>query len=546
MKRNFLFFSFLFLMSAFVNLSSLKAKDGQGIAYYNAGFPQSAKTLLLEELVAGSANQAETCFYLGNIYFEESKQDSASFYFKKGLAADPMSALNTIGLAMLQIKTNSVAADQDIENALKGKNKKDADLIIAAARAYLVNGRIEKASLYQERAQKAKPKYAPAFVLLGDIELAQEKVGDACRNYEQAIYFDAACKEAYIKYARAYKGVNTALSIEMLGRLKEQVPTFLLAEKELADIYYSTNDFDKAAEAYDRFLQSGNYTTQDLTKYAMTLFLSHNFAKSLEVAKIGLAKNPRNPVFNRLAMYNNTDLKQYDEAIKAADLFFNQSDKPDFSYLDYMYYGHALRETKQFDSAIVQYESALKLDSTKVDLWKDISEMYDAKSDYNNAISSYAKYMNALSADKKTPDVIIAFGKMYYSQSSVPTISAEIKKDALIKADSLFAQVASLEPDNYRGNFWRARTNSIIDEDSTKISAKPLQGLAKPFYEETAKIVEAKADPRYNSVAVECYSYLGYYYLVKEDYPVSKSYWNKILVIDPTNVTAKKALEGIK
>jgi len=533
-------------MSAFVSLSSLKAKDGQGIAYYNAGFPHSAKALLLEDLVAGSANQAEACFYLGNIYFEESKQDSASFYFKKGLVADPTSALNTIGLAMLQIKTNSAVADQDIDNALKGKNKKDADLIIAAARAYLVNGHIEQAALYQERAQKAKAKYAPVFVLLGDIELAREKVGDACRNYEQAIYFDATCKEAYIKYARAYKGVNTALSIEMLGRLKEQVPTFLLADKELADIYYSTNDFDKAAEAYDRFLQSGNYTTQDLTKYAMTLFLSHNFAKSLEVANMGHAKNPRNPVFNRLAMYNNTDLKQYDEAIKAADLFFNQSDKPDFSYLDYMYYGHALRETKQFDSAIVQYEKALDLDSTKVDLWKDISDMYDAKSDYNNAIATYLKYMNALSADKKTPDVIIALGKMYYSQSSLPSITVEVKKDILIKADSLFAQVASLEPDNYRGNFWRARTNSIIDEDSTKISAKPLQGLAKPFYEETAKIVESKADPRYNSVAVECYSYLGYYYLVKEDYPVSKSYWNKILVIDPTNVTAKKALEGIK
>ena len=42
------------------------------------------------------------------------------------------------------------------------------------------------------------------------------------------------------------------------------------------------------------------------------------------------------------------------------------------------------------------------------------------------------------------------------------------------------------------------------------------------------------------------YSYLGYYYLLKSDYPTSKEFWNKILAIDPTNATAKKALEGIK
>ena len=34
----------------------------------------------------------------------------------------------------------------------------------------------------------------------------------------------------------------------------------------------------------------------------------------------------------------------------------------------------------------------------------------------------------------------------------------------------------------------------------------------------------AKNEPRYNSALIECYSYLGYYYLLKSDYPVSKEY----------------------
>lgn len=64
---------------------------------------------------------------------------------------------------------------------------------------------------------------------------------------------------------------------------------------------------------------------------------------------MGLKKNARHAAFNRLAMYNYTDLKRFDEAIKAADAFFTESDKADYSYLDYMYYGHLLEALKKYD-----------------------------------------------------------------------------------------------------------------------------------------------------------------------------------------------------
>ncbi|MDC1595814.1 hypothetical protein POY66_12455, partial [Phocaeicola vulgatus] len=67
----------------------------------------------------------------------------------------------------------------------------------------------------------------------------------------------------------------------------------------------------------------------------------------------------------------------------------------------------------------------------------------------------------------------------------------------------------------------------------------------KPYYEAALSILEQKPDS-IKSVLVECNSYLGYYYFVKEDYNQSKLYWNKILEIDPGNETATKALQGIK
>ena len=38
----------------------------------------------------------------------------------------------------------------------------------------------------------------------------------------------------------------------------------------------------------------------------------------------------------------------------------------------------------------------------------------------------------------------------------------------------------------------------------------------------------------------------GYYYFVKEDVANSKTYWEKILAIDPEHEVAKRALEAMK
>jgi len=538
MKRIFYPLSFIFTMCLVVNVSSVRAATTHGIAYYNAGFPQVAKSLLLDELITSKENHADVCFYLGNIYFEENKKDSAALYFNKGLVADPLNSLNTVGLSMLKIKSNPQAAELEINSALKLKNNKgNVDLIIAAGRAFLVNGVLDKAVVYQEQAKKLKPKYAPVYVLLGDVELAKANTGGACSNYEMAIYYDDACKEAYIKYARAYKNVNTPLAIEKLNVLKQKDPSFLLVDRELADIYYSTNDFVKAAEYYGNYLKTGNSNVLDLTKYASTLFFKGDFAKSLEVVKLGLVKAPRNSAFNRMAMYDNVALKNYDEALTAADLFFNKSENPDISYYDYTYYGQALRAKKQYDLAIEQYNKAIKYDSTQVAVWKEISDMYAEKHDTVSSISAYEKYMSLSKPEKIDGVMILGLGKLYYGLGN--STAADVKKNALLKADSLFAKVASLEPDNYLGDFYRAQVNSALDPETT-------QGLAKPYFEATAALIEKKTDAaRYNSVLNTCYSYLGIYYFKNNNNVQSSLYFNKVLVIDPKNALALKVIEAI-
>ena len=208
---------------------------------------------------------------------------------------------------------------------------------------------------------------------------------------------------------------------------------------------------------------------------------------------------------------------------------------------------------KKYDDAVVQYEKAVKMDPTKTDLFKNISSAYEQKNDYKKAISAYQKYYASLDKEKQTPDLQFQFGRLYYGAGTQPdslAITVEERKQALMSADSTFHAIAEAAPDSYLGNFWRARANSALDPETT-------QGLAKPFYEEVAALLESKNDPHYNSALVECYSYLGYYYLLAIENPALKAeakankdksieYWSKILAIDPANATAKRALDGIK
>lgn len=537
MKRIFLF---AILSIGTFSLSAAEvAQAAQGIAYYNAGFAQVAKPLLIKENATDTLTLSETSFYLGNIYFQENKLDSAAFYFRKGLRSRKPNNFNPIGLIMLKIKINPREASMDFLNLSRFPfNRRNIDFYIAVSRAYLYNGHLEGADIFLERAKSINVRYSGVAVLAGDILVAKNNIGEACSNYEMAILYDPNCKEAYIKYARAYKAVNPALAIEKLNELKAKEPSFLLAERELGDTYYATNDFKKATQAYDNYLKSGNTGIGDFINYATSVLYSKDYAKALEVSLLGLQKAPRNPVFARIALFSCVSLEKYDDALKYGDMLFNKSEKPILAYYDFANYATALSAKKQYDLAIELYKKAYKVDSAQVAIFKEISDLYESKEDYPNSIAAYKKYLSLIPEDKTTSDMIVALAKKYYSYGGLETTPADIKKLDLLAADSLFAKVAVMEPTNYRANFYRARTNLALDPDYQT-------DIAKGFYEQTLTLVESKADVRFNSVIIESSRYLGAYYFQKKDYVKSKTYWNKILAIEPKNELALKLVDAI-
>ena len=442
------------------------------------------------------------------------------------------------------IKTNPEMAEEQADDLLKGKNKKNVDLVLAIGRAYLDAGQLEQADDYVKLAKKADSKSAAVSIFEGDIAVARNDPGAASQRYEEAIYFDPNCKEAYLKYADIYKAANWTLATSKLEELRAIDPQSVEVDRKLAEIYSSAGQMKEAAEAYSRFAEGDQATEKDLVNYSFALFLNHEFEKSLAVADLGLQKNPQHAVFNRLRMYNFIDLKRYDEAKQAADAFFSACKEEDLTYLDFLYHGTLLEALKMYNEAAASLEKAYDMNKDRTEVLRQISSSYEGAEKYPEAIAAFNKYVETLPEEQRTPDLTFELGRLYYAEGTTAdsvNYTPEMKKEALLQADSAFAKLAELVPDNYLGNFWRARTNSALDPETT-------EGLAKPYYEQVATMLEekAKTEPRYNRYIIECYRYLGYYYLVTEDYEKSKEYWNKILTIDPEDAIATKALEGIK
>ena len=218
----------------------------------------------------------------------------------------------------------------------------------------------------------------------------------------------------------------------------------------------------------------------------------------------------------RLLMYDAVELEKYDLAKEYAESFMNEGGDAKYIYLDYVYYGRLMSNLGEKEKAYAQLEKALEIDPTKVEMYKELGELYERDGDYINAIRQYQNFIDK-GEDKVTLSDFFTVGKLnYYAASDTAAVYAA---------------------DNYLGHFWLARTNSLKDPESTL-------GLAKPHYEKVIEILEAAG--RNQNQLIEAYRYLGYYYYVTGKLAESIPYWEKILTIKPDDAVAKQALEGIK
>ncbi len=541
------------ILSLMISISAF-AQNSAGVEYFKLGEMKLAKNVLTNET---SQNPAQAYYYLGEIAFKSGNMAEAKANYEKSVAADPDGALGQIGMAKLELKSNTKEADKTLAVIAK-KNKKDINIILEIAQAYLDNGMEKEALEKAQDAKKIDKKSAWGYVFEGDILVKQKKAGEAAAQYDQAINFDPNCAIAYIKNAQVYSGINSQTAISMLKKAIEIRPDYAITNKYLGDLYYISGFYPQAIEAYTKYFANGDYSIEDIVRYAAAEYFTKNYTDAEKLISEGINRDPNNFVLHRLLMYTQNEEEKYEDGLATAEKFFSieRKDVDTSTYIvqDYTTYANILQKVGKIDEAIPQYTKAIELDKTKITLYKDLAKALADEDKPGDAAKIFDEYIK-LAGDAVEANDFFQLGRYCYMAARALSESSDEediakKKEYISKGDTAFATVAERIEDSYLGNFWRARIQTIADPEST-------EGLAKPYYEAAIAIIKSKENQNNARELVEAYTYLSYYYYLQWDAAIKAKKTNEaleakakmkentdnLLEIDPENGTGQQFLK---
>lgn len=517
-----------------------------GTEFFLLGEYKAAKEFFNNHL---ANNPEEANFFLGEIAFLEGDVNAAKAYYDKGLAANPESVMNKIGLVKLTVKANPKEAGKEYKDIAK-QNKKDAKTHLLIARAYFDAGDKSAANDYLEKARKIDKKNPELYILQGDMTIA-DNPGQAAGFYDQAVYFDPNFTLGYIKSSKVYAAINTALAIDKLEKVIQVNPDYKLAYKYLGEANIKASSFQQAADAYAKYFSFGDYSLGDIINYSSVLFSQGRFEESVSMIQTGLKRDPNNYILHRLWMFNLADMKEYGQGLEVAEKFFTLPNENPHIIADYTTYAKILKELKQFDKALEYFHKAEEVaqdgnPSQLPTIYSEMSGLYKSARQYDLASFYQEKYMELQDPTKVSMLDFYDLGNMFYEyarrvDSTIvedPIQLREVKELYVHKADSIYDVMIERIPDNYLGYQGKARAHSVLDPEST-------EGIAKPYYEKLLEVLLAQDDPNKNAL-IETYSYLGYFYYLKDDREMGIPLWKKLLELDPTNQNATLVLDSWK
>ena len=567
MKRNHLIAT-IFLL--FISLGAWSQVDRGIELFLLEDFEQAKKAF--EQSTSQSADISY--YYLGEIALRNNKAAEAASYFEKGIAADPNAVLSRIGKTKLELKSSPNDLKKEIR-AITNKNKKRPEVFLAAAKAYLDNNMSSEVTDALSGARKANKAYPYIYIFEGDLLKAKNQPGNAATQYEQAINFDPKSTIAYIKNSMVYESISPATAINTLKAGLEAVPNSLLIRRYLARSYYRNGIYDQAIAEYEKLKAGEVLEPEDERNYAASLYFAGKYNEALAQLTELSAKDSNQLVINRLLMYTQEKLKNWDAVIAAGEKLFSlPTNRDTVKYLvtDYTIYAEALMSKKQIDKAIEYYRKAIEMESEEGQsaLSKEVASRLANADRTPEAAEFYQKYIDLISSNEASD--YLQLGIYYYRTAGALStkITATEKKQAdssgnsmqsgaqpnltamkdsmaqyVSKADKAFAKVIEIAPDSYQGYYWKANANTLLDPDLSK-------GLANQDYLKMIEVLETSNDKENQSKLIEAYRYFSIYHLYRfdanksaSDKTQAKEYAEKVLQLKPDDDTSKKILEAL-
>jgi tetratricopeptide (TPR) repeat protein len=502
---------------------------------------------LMQKTVAANPENAAMLYSLGYAQLKLGEKDKALATFDKGIQLDDKEALNYAGKGhLLLLNKKPEEAKVLLDKALSMSKSKKVNVLNAVAEAYMTDGKsLPNAIQLLNTAKKVGPNVT-TYILLGDAHTTERQGGLAATAYEDGASIKKTDPKPYFKLGDLYSRNKNYTSVEeALNKSIAIDAKYAPAYKQLAYMYYrDVKDGAKAVQNYEKYL-SLIESPDDKTKVVLAyfLFMAKDYAKANTMFKQFASAPDVSAETLKFYAFSLSEAGDLEQSRIVAEQFMSKAKPEDLTATDYASYGKLLTKLKDLKSdaslpkaeqdkkkllldslALNAYTKSLELNPEQADVLEKAAEINVRLKHPERAIPQRKKL---LAMNQKPSTNLFFLGLAYYYS------------EKYAQADSTFLKLEELQPNAPDGYLWEGRSKSSIDSLMTA-------GLAKPAFD---KVVEKSlADPvKYKSFLIEAYGYLGAYYVnFKRDRATGKTYFTKILELDPNNAGAKKALDDIR
>jgi tetratricopeptide (TPR) repeat protein len=501
---------------------------------------------MARELIQKEPSNGDGYYYLGETFYFDEAQDSAAFWYNKGLALAPESPAPHVGVGKIALdKGLTQDAEKSFGRALRFVKKKPAEAYALIGSAYLtcqkpnVDKALENFTLARDNDTK-NPRY---FMLLGDALVSADKIGEAQTNYTFASEKDKDNPEILMKIARTYlKSGIPDVGQKNLEDIIAKFPSYSPAYKDLYEIYFSKQLYTKGTPLLTKYVELvGNDIDARARLVRFLTGFAKDFDRALTEAKIVLQQDPnRGEMYRWIAwaayekgakLSKEEGMPLFKESFEASKMFFEKEPNRKKYSSDYEYYAKAAAKIGEVDIAAQNYMKIVEMDSTRTEVYDVVGKTYYDSKNYQKALDTYSEKIQKVTPTNQD---------FFY----IGNCQMQLKNYAL--ADSAYKKVNELNPTYAAGWYTRARINVNLDSENEKKS------MAKPYFEKFIELVEPtldKADQRTKSNVIAAYAYLGEYFakfVDPADYPKSLQYFEKIAALDPANASVQETINNIK
>lgn len=530
-------------------LTATAQTHNEGREYFKADQFDNAKELLLRSLKNPQTDKSVSDYYLGLISLRENKTSVAANYFAEGISANAENPYNYVGQGQIALMKGDVKAAETYFKEADKHSKKDASLQIAIARAYYEANPAtytKQVKKYVEKARRIRLENPDIYIFEGDQLKANKDWGGAGAKYEMAASYDKNQTAAYVKYANLFKDVNPDYAIKMLKELLAVNPQSALGQRELANAYYNKKDYKNAVAEYSKYVKNPAHFKNDEDRYAFLLFYNQDYPQGYQYASQLLKENPKNFTALRYQFMNAAQIKDLEgqllpmaEALYAAHKANPEANK--FAPIDYTLIADEFARAKRTDDAMAVLNEAIADMPENANFNKQLAMVYVDLNDLAGASKAFKGYLDK-TEEPGYNDFIQQATFLFYAGAQRKDNPVEAKKfydEELTYLD----KAAAAYPGFYKPNKMRG---DIAKQSSDKAH---LESAAAPYYEKAIAEYEAMEPAQRSKTAVndakEMYNYMGNYYLGRNDKAKAKSYFVKVLEIEPDNAEYRKFVNSL-